>query len=100
MTTSTETDRVRTIMDKGAGHYDREMGFFDKVLFGGVREWACSQIAGEVLEIAVGAGRNLPFYPSGVTATGVELSGEMLAIARERAKALGLDTDLQEGDAE
>jgi ubiquinone/menaquinone biosynthesis C-methylase UbiE len=76
------------------------MSFFDRVLFAGGREWACSQASGDVLEIAVGTGRNLEHYPTGVRLTGIELSEEMLAIARKRATALGVDADLRPGDAQ
>jgi ubiquinone/menaquinone biosynthesis C-methylase UbiE len=95
-----ETERVRAIQDKHAGGYDREMSFFDRVLFAGGREWACSYAEGEVLEIAVGTGRNLRFYPPGVKLTAIEFSPEMLAIARERAEELKSQADLREGDAQ
>ena len=36
--------------------------------------------------MAVGTGRNLPHYGSGVSLTGIDLSPGMLAIARDRAK--------------
>ena len=55
---------------------------------------------GQVLEVAIGTGRNLPHYLAGVTVTGIELSPAMLAIARQRASDLGRDVDLREGDAE
>jgi ubiquinone/menaquinone biosynthesis C-methylase UbiE len=95
-----ETDRVRRLMDKGAPRYDRQMNFFDRVLFAGGREWACAQAAGEVLEIAVGSGRNLEFYPASVSLTAIDFSEEMLALARERAHALGRQVDLRVGDAQ
>ena len=97
---TTETERVRRIQDKEAPRYDRQMGFFERVLFGGGREWACSRVRGEVLEIAIGTGRNLPFYAPDVRLTGIELSPEMLAIARERAQHLGREVDLRLGDAQ
>ena len=59
MTGASETARVRRIQDKTAPKYDRQMGVFDRVLFAGGREWACSRADGKVLEIAVGTGRNL-----------------------------------------
>jgi ubiquinone/menaquinone biosynthesis C-methylase UbiE len=97
---TTETERVRRLMDKGAPRYDRQMNFFDRVLFGGGREWACSQARGEVLEIAVGSGRNLPFYPDETSLTAIEFSPEMLELARQRAAELGRDVDLRLGDAQ
>ena len=57
-----ETERVRRIQDEEAPRYDRQMGLFERLLLADGREWACSQVRGDVLEIAVGTGRNLPFY--------------------------------------
>jgi ubiquinone/menaquinone biosynthesis C-methylase UbiE len=99
-TTVTETERVRQIQDKGAPHYDRGMGFFERILFAGGREWACSQASGDVLEVAIGTGRNLPYYPADVRLTGIELSPQMLDIARRRAVELGRAVDLQIADAQ
>ena len=53
-----------------------------------------------MLEIAVGTGRNLPFYPEGARLTGVELSPKMLEIAHRRARGLGIEADLRVGDAQ
>ena len=94
-----ESERVRRIQNKNAPKYDRQMNFFDPVLFAGGREWACAQAHGDVLEIAVGSGRNLPYYPQGVKLTAIEFSPEMLAIARERAAQLGREVDLREAEA-
>ena len=96
----TETERVLRIQDKQAPRYDRQMGFFDRILFAGGREWACSRVTGEVLELAVGTGRNLPYYPADVRLTGIELSPQMLEIARKRAEELGRNVDLRSGDAQ
>lgn len=96
----TETERVRRIQDKTASSYDRRIGLFERVLFGDGRRWVCSQATGEVLEIAVGTARNLPFYGDGVRLTGIELSPEMLAIAGERQAELGVEADLRIGDAQ
>ncbi len=97
---TTETDRVRRRYEKFARTYDRQVRFFERVLFPGGREWVCSRAQGEVLEIAAGTGRNLFFYPPEVRLTAIELSPAMLAIARRRAVALGRDVDLRLGDAQ
>jgi ubiquinone/menaquinone biosynthesis C-methylase UbiE len=76
------------------------MRFCERVQFAGGRRWVCSRAAGEVLEVAVGTGLNLPFYPPGIRLTGVDLSSGMLAVARERAAALGSDVVLREADAQ
>jgi ubiquinone/menaquinone biosynthesis C-methylase UbiE len=95
-----ETERVRRLWDRAAPRYDKSMGFFERVLFEGGREWVCSQVEGDVLEIAVGTGRNFPYYPAGTRLTGIEISEEMLDLARTRAAELGREFDLQLGDAQ
>jgi ubiquinone/menaquinone biosynthesis C-methylase UbiE len=95
-----ETERVRKLQDKEAPRYDRQISFFERILFGGGREWVCSRAEGDVLEVAAGTGRNLPHYPQGVRLTAIELSPEMLAIARQRAQDVGRDADLRLGDAQ
>ncbi|MFE4258728.1 class I SAM-dependent methyltransferase [Streptomyces sp. NPDC056883] len=93
-------ERLRRYWDEHARSYDRQMRFFDRTLFGESRAWVCSQATGEVLEVAIGTGLNLPLYPPGVQLTGIEWSPQMLALARRRADGLGLIADLREGDAQ
>lgn len=95
-----ETERVRRLQDKMAPKYDRSMGRWEKVLFGGGREWVCSQARGDVLELAVGTGRNLPYYPAHVRLTAIELSPKMLDIACDRAADLDREVDLRLGDVQ
>ena len=64
------------------------------------RQWTCSRARGEVLEIALGTGRNLPHYPPGVRLTGIELSPAMVELARRRAVELNMEADLRVGDAQ
>ncbi|MDD9375676.1 methyltransferase domain-containing protein [Streptomyces sp. ZAF1911] len=93
-------ERLRRYWDAHARSYDRQMRFFERTLFGENRAWVCSQATGEVLEVAIGTGLNLPLYPPGVHLTGIEWSRQMLALARRRADELGLVADLREGDAQ
>jgi ubiquinone/menaquinone biosynthesis C-methylase UbiE len=99
-TCETATARQKRVWDKTAPGYDRQIAFFEKTWFTGGREWLTSRARGQVLEVAVGTGRNLPGYPAEVTLTGIELSPAMLAIARQRADDLGRAADLRDGDAE
>jgi len=93
-------ERLRRYWDKHAGSYDQQMGFFDRRFFGDTRDWVCSQAFGDVLEVAIGTGLNLPHYPQQVRLTGVEWSPAMLDIARRRARELGRQVDLRLGDAQ
>jgi ubiquinone/menaquinone biosynthesis C-methylase UbiE len=94
------TAKVLRVWEKAAPYYDRQIAFFEKIQFGGGREWLGTRARGRVLEVAIGTGRNLPHYPADATITGVELSPAMLAIAKQRAADLGRDVDLHEGDAQ
>jgi ubiquinone/menaquinone biosynthesis C-methylase UbiE len=93
-------DRWRRYWDKASVSYDRQMQFCDRVLLGDSRPWVCAQATGHSLEVAIGTGLNLPFYPAGVELTGIDFSPAMLGIAQTRARQLGRTIDLQEADAQ
>jgi ubiquinone/menaquinone biosynthesis C-methylase UbiE len=99
-TNERETERVRAVQDKQASKYDRQISFFERILFGDGRAWVCSQARGRVLELACGTARNLPYYRSDAELTGIELSPQMLAIGLQRAQQLGRPADLRLGDAQ
>jgi hypothetical protein len=92
--------RLRRYWDRNARNYDKQIAFWERRLFSDGRRWVCSQASGEVLEVAIGTGRNLPYYPQGIHLTGIEFSPAMLALARQRADELGLNVDLRVGDAQ
>lgn len=93
---ATRLDRLRRYWDKQSRRYDQQMEFADRRFFGDTRSWICGQATGEVLEVAVGTGLNLPLYPPTVRLTGIDLSPAMLEQARRRAPS----ADLREGDAQ
>ena len=72
-------ERIRHLYDQQAADYDRGMVRIDRWLFEDGRQWVCSRACGDVLEIAVGMGRNLPLYGTGVRLTGVDVSSAMPA---------------------
>jgi ubiquinone/menaquinone biosynthesis C-methylase UbiE/predicted ester cyclase len=96
----TETERIRRIFDKQAPKYDNSMARFERLLFAGNREWVCERAEGEVLELAAGTARNLPFYAPELKVTGIELSPEMAELGRRRAAELDREIDMRVGDAE
>jgi ubiquinone/menaquinone biosynthesis C-methylase UbiE len=95
-----ETERVRGIYEEVADKYDRLIGLPERLLFKGGRQWVCSRTRGDVLEIALGTGRNLPHYPGEIRLTGIELSPAMVEVAHRRARELDIEVDLREGDAQ
>ncbi len=95
-----ETERVRRFYNRVANRYDRGIGLSEKLLFRDGRRWVCAQARGDVLELGIGTGRNIPYYPSAVRLTGIDLSPAMLALAHRRAQELGRAVDLRVGDAQ
>jgi ubiquinone/menaquinone biosynthesis C-methylase UbiE len=95
-----QTQRLRRYWDRHARSFDRQMAFYERVLFGDGRQWVCSQAAGDVLEVAVGGGRNLPFYAEDIRLTGIDFSPKMLQLAQQQAERLGRQVDLRLGDAQ
>ena len=94
-------ERQREQYAKEAPKFDKESDFIERWLFGTEhRGWACSRATGDTLEVAIGTGLNLPNYPSGVRLTGIDLTPEMLALARKRAADLGMPVRFCEGDAQ
>jgi len=95
-----EAEQIRRVYEREASNYDRNVKLPERLLFSGGREWVCARAEGEVLEIAVGTGLNLPYYPDGVRLTGIEFVPAMLDIARRRAVELGRPVELRLGDAQ
>jgi len=73
----------------------------ERSVFAGLRHrlWA-GVPAGHILEVGVGTGKNMPFYPAGAQVTAIDLSDKMLARARARAVSLGIAVDLRQMDAQ
>jgi ubiquinone/menaquinone biosynthesis C-methylase UbiE/predicted ester cyclase len=94
-----ETDRIREIFDKQAPKYDESMSRFERWLFAGNREWVGERAEGDVLDLAAGTARNLPYFPADAKLTGIELSAEMAALGRARADDLGREFEMVVGDA-
>ncbi len=87
-----ETDRIRMIYNRRPSSPPPQSGGVD------VR-WLGAQARGDTLEVGIGRGRTLPFYPHGIRLSGIELSPVALGWAIRRAEELGLHADLRLGDA-
>jgi ubiquinone/menaquinone biosynthesis C-methylase UbiE len=53
------------------------------------REWVCRQARGRTLEVGVGTGLNLRWYPADIELVGVDLDRERLEVSADRAHELG-----------
>lgn len=85
-------------MNTPAKKYDRFSKIYDLFespmemrAFSKYRKKALSLAKGKVLEIGIGTGKNLPYYPEGVEVIGIDFSRGMLEKAEKRKKELGLE---------
>jgi phosphatidylethanolamine/phosphatidyl-N-methylethanolamine N-methyltransferase len=87
--------------DRQAKTYEARTAIMERLAFGKLRARLWPMVRGpEVLEVGIGTGLNMPFYPKGVRMTGIDLSDQMLEQARKRAKLSGVEIELLEMDAQ
>lgn len=107
------TERTRARYDRAAPVYDLYEGLMERLFFRNwrMRVWGqvCTHIqsiktgnpvSAQILEVGVGTGKNLPFYPEGARTTAVDISHKMLARARRRAERLSRNVELFPMDAQ
>jgi ubiquinone/menaquinone biosynthesis C-methylase UbiE len=94
------SDKVRRKYDRIARVYDALESPMEGLSFAGLRRDLLSRVRGRVLEVGVGTGKNLPYYPPGVDLTGIDVSPRMLERAEAKARALGIRPVLRVMDVE
>jgi ubiquinone/menaquinone biosynthesis C-methylase UbiE len=81
--------------------YDPMMALMERII---VRKWRAllwSRVeSSRVLEIAVGTGKNFPYYPDDAEMTAVDFSEKMLEHARDRARKQKVKVDLRQMDVQ
>jgi len=91
---------IRHVYGMGASRYEQVMAEyweFDRRKLIGELALESSQ---HVLEVGVGTGRNLAYYPEDARVTGIDFTPEMLAMAQEKRDALDHnEIELREMDA-
>lgn len=96
-----DAEGIRRIYDRLAPRYDW-LELVPELLLGlrRYRRELVAQARGDVLEVGIGTGKNLPHYPPGCRLTGIDLSPAMLERAARRAARLGRPVALLPMDAE
>lgn len=92
---------VKDIYNALGGSYDTVTHMLDKISFGEMRTKMLAHAYGDVLEIAVGSGKNLRYYQPDQCSriVGLDFSRQMLALAKERADHSRIPFEAYEGDA-
>jgi len=95
------TEMIRGRYNRLAPLYDLMEWPLEKMRFGDWRNRVSSRIGGSrALEVGVGTGKNMPYYPSDVSITAIDFSGEMLARARNKAITSQQPVDLLQMDVQ
>jgi ubiquinone/menaquinone biosynthesis C-methylase UbiE len=105
MTTEKESSRLTSLTqaryNRIAPLYDAMESSVERSFFSQWREELWSRVLPRrILEVGVGTGKNIPYYPQGAQISGIDISESMLARAGERAKSLGLELDLRHMDSQ
>jgi phosphatidylethanolamine/phosphatidyl-N-methylethanolamine N-methyltransferase len=87
MTKAMDREGVVKTYDRWAPVYDLVFGtVFEKARKAAIS--ACEDVGGRVLEVGVGTGISLPYYSERCRIVGVDISGAMLEVARQRVTDL------------
>jgi len=95
------TSQTRRRYDRIAPFYDLMEGAVERRRFSAWRSRLTDRVRGtKVLEVGVGTGKNMPYYPKGAAVTAIDLSPRMLQKAQSRADKLSVDVELREMDVQ
>jgi ubiquinone/menaquinone biosynthesis C-methylase UbiE len=84
-----------------APFYDLMEAPIERMIFSSWRKRLKYRVKGKkALEVGVGTGKNLTYYPSNIQITAIDLSPGMIARAKKRAEALRLSVDLRQMDVQ
>lgn len=92
------TDTIKEKYNQKATQYDRMMAPMEKMIMAKWRGKLLSEVNGLVLEVGVGTGANLAFYPEEVKVIAVDFSSKMLEIARGKLPLTKAQVELQLAD--
>jgi ubiquinone/menaquinone biosynthesis C-methylase UbiE len=100
-TINDETKRARRAYDRGAWLYDLREWLPERLAFGRWRRDLWTLVPdGEVLEVEVGTGKNLPYYRDGHHVTAIDFSPKMLRKAQALAERMNIPVRLKLMDAQ
>lgn len=90
-----KTETIRNRYNRIAKFYDCIHALMEK---GKMKEWRMDiwrEVRGNVLEVGVGTGNNIPFYPDNIEITAIDFSEKMLEKAGEKVERYHKKVDLK-----
>lgn len=91
-----QTEVIKRRYNRTALYYD----WMDRMIDPSLRKKTLAYARGKVLEVGVGTGKNLVYYPEGCEVTGIDFSPGMLARARKKVHLARVPVTLVEMDAQ
>jgi ubiquinone/menaquinone biosynthesis C-methylase UbiE len=89
-----DTEKIKKRYNRTAGLYD----LLEVLEKGRMAQWRMAlwkEAKGKVLEVGVGTGRNIRYYPDDIEITAIDFSEKMLERAEKKALKLGRKVDLR-----
>lgn len=94
------TDKIRKRYDRVSKVYDLLEQPMEVMSLKRWRLEVTKDLKGKVLEVGVGTGKNIPYYPDNLDITAIDFSDKMLSKAREKAKKYNKKVELIQMDAQ
>ncbi|MFZ5986457.1 MAG: class I SAM-dependent methyltransferase [Bacillota bacterium] len=89
------TDIIRKRYNRAAKFFKMSEIMMDNRKMGLWRKSVWNEARGKVLEVGVGTGSNIRYYPDNVEVTAIDFSEKMLEFAKDKAKKYGKKVDLR-----
>jgi ubiquinone/menaquinone biosynthesis C-methylase UbiE len=101
MNQRSNSDITQKRYDRRAFLYDFLEAPIERFRFGSWRSRLFSWIEGKrILEVGIGTGKNLPYYPKGVKLTAIDLSSRMLEQAQRKVADLNIEVSFLQMDVQ
>lgn len=95
-----QTQQIQDAYNQQAGLYEVTSTVLGWLGLNLLRRKAFCSATGDILEVAVGNGKNLKLFPKSSSVTAVDISSAMLSKAKQKAKQLNLNATFKQADAE
>jgi len=96
-----DTEKIRTRYNRISRYYDLMEFLLEKVVFSRWRRRVFESLDGDtILEVGVGTGKNMDFYPVDKPIAAIDFSQGMLSRARRKAESKGVKVDLLDMDVQ